>query len=31
VGDLRLRVQVMTDEMRSPVTKEESTHVYADQ
>ncbi|HEY1785790.1 MAG TPA: hypothetical protein VGG30_09590, partial [Pirellulales bacterium] len=31
VGDLRLRVQVMTDEMRSPVTKEESTHVYADE
>jgi uncharacterized repeat protein (TIGR01451 family) len=31
VGDLRLRVQVMTDEMRSPVTKEESTHVYTDE
>ncbi len=30
-GDLRMRVQVMTDEMRSPVTKEESTHVYADE
>jgi uncharacterized repeat protein (TIGR01451 family) len=31
VGDVRLRVQVVTDEMRSPVTKEESTHVYADE
>ncbi len=27
-GDLRLRVQVLTAEMRSPVTKEESTHAY---
>jgi len=30
-GDLRTRVQVWTDEMRTPVTKEESTRVYADQ
>ncbi len=30
-GDLRTRVQLLTDEMRSPVTKEESTQVYADQ
>jgi uncharacterized repeat protein (TIGR01451 family) len=28
-GDLRLRVQVVTAEMRSPVTKEESTGAYA--
>ena len=30
-GDVHLRVQLMSDEMRSPVTKEESTHVYADE
>ncbi len=30
-GDLRMRVQVVTDEMRTPVTKEESTHVYTDE
>jgi hypothetical protein len=30
-GDLRIRVQVLTDEMRSPVTKEESTRVYSDE
>jgi len=31
-GDLRLRVQLLTDEMRGiPVTKEESTRVYSDQ
>jgi len=30
-GDLRTRVQVWTDEMTTPVTKEESTRVYADQ
>ncbi len=31
-GDLRVRVQVLTDEMRDvPVTKEESTRVYSDQ
>ena len=30
-GDLRVQVQLMTDEMQSPVTKEESTRVYADE
>ncbi len=30
-GDQRLRVQVQCDEMDSPVTKEESTRVYADE
>jgi len=30
-GDLRIRVQLLTDEMRSPVTKEESTRVYSDE
>ncbi|HUT09644.1 MAG TPA: DUF11 domain-containing protein [Thermoguttaceae bacterium] len=30
-GDLRARVQVWTDEMTAPVTKEESTRVYSDQ
>ncbi len=31
-GDLRVRVQVLTDEMsEAPVTKEESTRVYSDQ
>jgi uncharacterized repeat protein (TIGR01451 family) len=30
-GDQRIRVQVVTDEMRSPVTKEESTRVYSDE
>lgn len=30
-GDLRVRIQLMTDEMRQPVTKEESTRVYTDQ
>ncbi len=30
-GDLRTRVQVLTSEMTTPVTKEESTRVYADQ
>ncbi len=29
-GDLRLRVQVVTDEIRVPITKEESTRVYAE-
>ncbi|MHC4405908.1 MAG: hypothetical protein ACYTG0_40205, partial [Planctomycetota bacterium] len=29
-GDLRLRVQLLTDEMSTPVTKEESTRVYSD-
>ena len=30
-GDLRISAQLMTDEMRLPVTKEESTRVYSDQ
>lgn len=30
-GDLRIRVQLLTDEMQEPVTKEESTRVYADE
>jgi uncharacterized repeat protein (TIGR01451 family) len=30
-GDVRVRVQILTDEIRSPVTKEESTRVYADE
>jgi uncharacterized repeat protein (TIGR01451 family) len=30
-GDLRIKVQLMTDEMRQPVTREESTRVYTDQ
>jgi len=30
-GDQRVRVQVLTDEMSTPVTKEESTRVYADE
>ncbi len=30
-GDLRLRVQLLTDEMRTPVTKEVSTRVYTDE
>ena len=30
-GDLRVRFQLKTDDMQSPVTKEESTRVYADQ
>jgi hypothetical protein len=29
-GDLRIRAQLLTDEMRVPVTKEESTRVYSD-
>ncbi len=29
-GDLRIKVQVQTDEMAQPVTKEESTRVYKD-
>jgi uncharacterized membrane protein len=29
-GDQRIRVQILTDEMKSPVTKEESTRVYSD-
>ena len=30
-GDLRVRCQLMTDEMQRPVLKEESTRVYADE
>ena len=30
-GDLRIRVQLLTDEIQEPVTKEESTRVYADE
>ena len=30
-GDLRVRCQLLTDEMQTPVTKEESTRVYADE
>jgi uncharacterized repeat protein (TIGR01451 family) len=30
-GDHRVRVQVVSDEVRTPVSKEESTRVYADQ
>lgn len=30
-GDLRTRFQLLTDDMQSPVTKEESTRVYADE
>lgn len=30
-GDLRVRIQLKTDDMQSPVTKEESTQVYADE
>ena len=29
-GDQRVRVQVQSDDLKSPVTKEESTRVYAD-
>ncbi|HVU87543.1 MAG TPA: hypothetical protein VHD36_09485 [Pirellulales bacterium] len=30
-GDVRVRVQIITDEIRTPVTKEESTRVYTDE
>ena len=30
-GDLRVRCQLKTDEMQSPIVKEESTRVYADE
>ena len=30
-GDQRIRVQVITAEMQTPVTKEESTRVYSDE
>ena len=30
-GDLRIRVQLQTDENRAPIMKEESTRVYTDE
>jgi len=30
-GDLRLRVQIVTDQITNPITKEESTRVYSDE
>jgi len=30
-GDQRIRVQLLTDEIREPITKEESTRVYSDE
>ena len=30
-GDKRLRVQLFSDELREPITSEESTHVYSDE
>jgi len=30
-GDQRVRVQLLTDDLQLPVTKEESTHVYSDE
>jgi hypothetical protein len=30
-GDVRARFMLKSDEMQSPVTKEESTQVYADE
>jgi len=30
-GDQRIRVQLLTDQIRTPVTKEESTRVYSDE
>jgi uncharacterized repeat protein (TIGR01451 family) len=30
VGDMRVRVQLTTDDVRAPITKEESTRVYSD-
>ena len=30
-GDLRTRVLLLTNEMQTPVTKEESTRVYSDE
>jgi hypothetical protein len=30
-GDQRIRVQLLNDDMQTPVTKEESTRVYADE
>ncbi len=31
VGDLRVQVQMATDEIRDPISKEESTRVYGDE
>ena len=30
-GDKRIQVQLISDDVKEPVTKEESTHVYADE
>jgi uncharacterized repeat protein (TIGR01451 family) len=30
-GDLRLKVQLLTDDLKAPITKEESTRVYAEE
>ena len=30
-GDVRVKVQLMSDDIRTPITKEESTRVYSDQ
>jgi len=30
-GDVRLKVQLVTDDIKTPITKEESTRVYADE
>jgi len=30
-GDMRIQVQITTDELRDPITKEESTRVYGDE
>jgi hypothetical protein len=30
-GDMRVRVQLTSDEIRTPITKEESTRVFADE
>lgn len=30
-GDMRINIQVISDELAQPVSKEESTHVYADE
>jgi hypothetical protein len=30
-GDQRARVQITTDEVQEPITKEQSTRVYADE
>ncbi len=30
-GDKRIQIQLISDDLQEPVTKEESTHVYADE